>query len=441
MNPFLVVWLISLVVKIVLAVWLPLSNDEAYYWVWSHHLQLSYFDHPPMVSWLFWLGRWVDFAGQAIRLPAVVLGHCTLLVWWQILKPYLSEKQLTLWLAFMVLSPFLGAGSLIVTPDVPLLFFWSLAIFVLLKMLDSKTPALYVALGAALGLGFCAKYHMVLFVPVAWAWLILSGRWRDIQFRLLPLAVLVGLIFCAPVWYWNMQNDWVSFRFQLSHGLEGKKWFAWYPLEYLGGQLALLFPPLFYFAIKRKESRELSWLHAFSWLPFLFFFYTSFKAHVEANWPLIAHPAALTLAFLNIGQSKMIKVAMAVWAIALIVVVSQTLHPWLPIDPKNLKTSELTKYDTMVEASRELTPFYASTYQMAAAISYRQDRFVYKMGGMNRKDFYDFLPMSYPTATKFYLGVEPEQDYPAWFQEKGCEKKLWKRLAPRLFILEVNCRA
>jgi len=26
---------------------LPLSADEAYYWLWSRHLAAGYFDHPP----------------------------------------------------------------------------------------------------------------------------------------------------------------------------------------------------------------------------------------------------------------------------------------------------------------------------------------------------------------------------------------------------------
>jgi hypothetical protein len=31
---------------------LPLHPDEAYYWLWSRHLALSYFDHPPMIAYL-----------------------------------------------------------------------------------------------------------------------------------------------------------------------------------------------------------------------------------------------------------------------------------------------------------------------------------------------------------------------------------------------------
>lgn len=31
---------------------LPFYPDEAYYWLWSRHLDFSYYDHPPMVAYL-----------------------------------------------------------------------------------------------------------------------------------------------------------------------------------------------------------------------------------------------------------------------------------------------------------------------------------------------------------------------------------------------------
>ncbi|MEO8991685.1 MAG: glycosyltransferase, partial [Nitrosospira sp.] len=33
-----------------------LIPDEAYYWNYAQHMDLSFYDHPPMVAWLIWLG-------------------------------------------------------------------------------------------------------------------------------------------------------------------------------------------------------------------------------------------------------------------------------------------------------------------------------------------------------------------------------------------------
>ena len=51
-----------------------LSNDEAYYRLWSLHPALSYFDHPPLVAWIIAAGRsLVGDTPLGIRFGTVVL--------------------------------------------------------------------------------------------------------------------------------------------------------------------------------------------------------------------------------------------------------------------------------------------------------------------------------------------------------------------------------
>ncbi len=440
MNPFISLWLIALIIKIALATLLPLSNDEAYYWVWGQHPQLSYFDHPPMVGWLFTLGNLTDFFGSAVRIPGVLLGHMTLLIWHKILRPFLIDKELTFWLAFILLTPFFGLGSIIITPDLPLMFFWTLAIYLLQKLLKEKSAFSYFIFGATLGLGFCAKYHMVLFVPIAWVWLIGSGRWREINFKYLAVAVIAGLVFCAPVWVWNMQHEWVSFRFQLEHGLKGKIWKPTYPIEYLGGQIGLLFPLVIYLALRKREPAELRYLHAFAWLPILFFLFTSFKARVEGNWPIIAHSSVYALAFLNRG-SKLLKATMVIWALLLTVVLSHVAYPWIPLNPKQNKVTEFSEFNKADERTKNLSPLYAGGYQVASVLSFKQRRDIHKIAGMNRKDFYDFREESYPKETMFYVVTDFWQEYPSWFTERECQKEELETLSDTLRLYRVTCRA
>jgi 4-amino-4-deoxy-L-arabinose transferase-like glycosyltransferase len=58
-----------------LAALVPPFDDELYYWCWSRDLQLSYYDHPPMVAYLIRLST--ELFGDtilAIRLPGVLSG-------------------------------------------------------------------------------------------------------------------------------------------------------------------------------------------------------------------------------------------------------------------------------------------------------------------------------------------------------------------------------
>ncbi len=420
MKRFSKVWLVALVVKTALAIWLPFSNDEAYYWVWGHHPQWSYFDHPPMVGWLFWLGTWIENIGNAARLPGVWLGHATLLIWHKILEPYLDESKQRLWLLFILVSPFFGGGSLIVTPDIPLVFFWSMSLLLLLRLLDQKSPLLYLALGAALGLGFCSKYMIVLFVPIALAWVFWSGRWRDVRWGFVPLTIVTGLLFCAPVLYWNWKHDWASFKFQLDHGLGSGSRYAMAPVEYVGGQIALLFPPIAWIAAQRREPKEARFLHFFGWLPLAFFFYTSFKSQVEANWPIMAHPAILALAFLNMRDWRWMKITMATWVLAHVLVFSEVVHHWIPVDPSKLKTNEFVRYDEFLEEARQPELLYLGSYQAAAAVSYKLRKQIYKAPGLNRPDFYDYVP-HFPKDDTFKVIAEVSLQIPSWIPQRGYE--------------------
>ena len=62
-------------VRLVAAAWTPLTFDEAYYWIWSKHLALGYYDHPPGAALVIRLGTMI--AGDTelgVRLISILLA-------------------------------------------------------------------------------------------------------------------------------------------------------------------------------------------------------------------------------------------------------------------------------------------------------------------------------------------------------------------------------
>ena len=47
----------TLTVRLVVGALGPLTEDEAYYLLWSMKPAFGYFDHPPMIAWWIWPGR------------------------------------------------------------------------------------------------------------------------------------------------------------------------------------------------------------------------------------------------------------------------------------------------------------------------------------------------------------------------------------------------
>ena len=72
-----------LLLRAVMAALLPLSGDEAYYWLWSQHLSLGYYDHPPAIAWLIRFGTLLlGDTELGVRLSGVLLSlPATWFVW------------------------------------------------------------------------------------------------------------------------------------------------------------------------------------------------------------------------------------------------------------------------------------------------------------------------------------------------------------------------
>lgn len=433
-------WWIALAIKLVLSSLIPLSNDEAYYWVWGQLPQLSYYDHPPFIAWLFFVARPLDWIREVfpalegvVRWPSVLLGHGTLLILLKVIGPSISERQKMLVLGLLLLSPFFGVGSLIATPDIPYVFFWCLGILAFKFLLERPSLRSSAFLGVSLGLGFCSKYLIVIFVPIAILYILANRRWDVLRGSYLLTTIAAGLLFCSPVIFWNAQNDWVSFRFQLGHGLDvealtlDRK--VQQLLDYVGGQAALLGPLIFVAGFGRtlsKENRLLMWM---GWGPILFFTWTSLRSPVEANWPIAGHLTLLSAAAISSGRlpSKAwtAKIMMTVWLVATSLVVFQTTRPNEPlfgIEADRLKTYEFVRYKALepkVLPSDRSVPLYASSYQMAGALSFAAHRVIPKLAGINRVDIFDLPPYGPPTSEEFDVVLEHDWPWPSWIAERS----------------------
>jgi len=405
-------FLISLILKVIIGIVLPLAPDEAYYWVWSHHLQLSYYDHPAFVSWLALLGHPFEEFLSAVRLPTMIMSHLTLGLWLVLLKGVMSEQQRFWFLALALALPFTGIGGVFMTPDVPLLFFWTLTLVLTKHLIHSGKSRDALAAGLALGLGFTSKYNSVLILPILLFWLYTQVPIKKKLLIYLFLGFAGACITSFPVWYWNLTNDLTSFGFQLGHGFSGKFKIS-HPIDYVLAQIGLLFPPTVYFAYQGLKKAP-PWLVLCAAWPFLFFGISSFFAYAEANWPLVGHPAAVALAVIGTPKlpAKWLKVTISIFILLTSLVAAEVFFGWIPKGDKRIKTDIFKKYLAAAEAVEGRAPVFARTYQMASFISFENKTRVYKLRGMNRVDVFDFLPQSEPTGQQFFLIVKINEALP-----------------------------
>ena len=118
-----------------------------------------------MIAWLIGATTSVCGDGEAcIRIAAPLLHAATAFIVYFAGRA-LYDERVGLWsAAAYALMPGTSFSSLLITTDVPLLFFWALALWSFAELRREPKVAWAVALGAAIGLGLLSKYAMLYFV-------------------------------------------------------------------------------------------------------------------------------------------------------------------------------------------------------------------------------------------------------------------------------------
>ncbi|MXV44633.1 phospholipid carrier-dependent glycosyltransferase [Saccharibacter sp. 17.LH.SD] len=285
--------------RLVLAALLPLSPDEAYYWMWSQHLQTSYMDHPFMVALWIRLGTvlfgdvpfGVRFCGVLASLGAsLALYGAARRLWPQ--DTSIAERSVYL----LNVTLMFGLGMVVTTPDTPLMFFVAVSLWAFAAALTAqpkkKSLLWWGGTGLSLGCAGDSKYTAFLLGVGLAGFVLTSSRrlWRQ-PGPWVGLVIAMGATF--PVWWWNAHHHWVSFLKQ------GGRAGDWHPEragqflgELIGGQIGLATPVVFLCGVvglwqARRKSPLLLWLSLPACCLFLVH---ACGDRVQANWPSVIYP-------------------------------------------------------------------------------------------------------------------------------------------------------
>jgi len=296
---------------LLLAVVLPLTPQEAYYWLWSRDLAWSYFDHPPLVAWSIAAATAVfGPSSWAIKLAAVGWSLAFSVVWARLVIDIGGSRSSAFWtLLALNLIGIVAAYGVVIAPDAPLLFAWAAVTWTVLKATRTGETRWWLLAGLALGLGFLAKYTAVLLVPAVGIYLVLSPSQRHWLRRPQPwLALIIAAIVFTPVIAWNAQHDWASFAFQSTQRAVGMDhWRVRYLLQLLGTQFIVATPYLFVLALATWWTAVRGWralladdtrllLVASATVPLLLFAFASLRSLVKPNWLAPVYPPLIVLA-------------------------------------------------------------------------------------------------------------------------------------------------
>ena len=288
--------------RLVAAAWLPLTFDEAYYWMWSKHLAGGYYDHPPMVAVVIRLGTLIGGDTEfGVRVVSVLLALPMSFAVYRTAEllfggTRIASSAVLLLNATMIVS----VGTLIVTPDAPVLVASSFVLLALAQVLATGRGIWWLGVGAAVGAALLSKYTAMLFGPAILIWLIAVPRLRRWLISPWPyLGGLVALAVFSPVIWWNAEHQWVSFIKQLGRA-RIESFNPSFIAELIPTQFAFATPLVFIlgvmglYALTRRDSG--AWpsrllVSTMFWTIVVYFAWHALHARVEANWFAPVYPA------------------------------------------------------------------------------------------------------------------------------------------------------
>lgn len=307
---------------------LDLVQDEAQYWDWSRHLQLSYYSKGPLIAWCNALGSmFFGNTEQGVRCMAVFFSMCTQAAFLMLVSVLMGRPRTGFWTLFLLnTTPLFMASGVLMTTDSPLLFFWVSGLCcVYWSRTATRSTWPLVLLGGCVALGVLAKYTMLAFAPLALAYAValrVKGLAPGGYVPRLAVALLAGAaVGLLPVAIWNAMNDWVGFRHVGTlAGISGSKpapliRFDRFP-EYFGGQVGILLPWWFFYILwggwqavrgvrtqanagdadpRALVTDERLLLGIFFWPLWLFFIIWSFHTKIYPNWSAMSYAAGAVL--------------------------------------------------------------------------------------------------------------------------------------------------
>lgn len=269
------------------SVFMEIHEDESYYALWGQHLAWGYYDHPPFVALMTFLGSLVFPGTLGVRFMTVVCQAVSLIMIWKTLDVKLGSKK-EVYLFFIITASFVmfEAYGFLTTPDPFLLFFTAAFLLAYKRFIRQENWGNTILLAVTMAGLVYSKYAGVLVIGFT----ILSNPRLMLRPKAWICVVVSVLLFSPHIW-WQIQNDFVGMKYQV---LERNGGFKWSNVgDFLGNQM-LVFNPLtlglFFYVLFRHRCSDLFERGCrFIAVGILsFFFVMIYKDRAEPHWTIAA---------------------------------------------------------------------------------------------------------------------------------------------------------
>ncbi len=385
-----------------------------------------------MIAYIIRLSRLIFSDNFQIR------GINILLAFWSLAFLYksalhLSNRKKSAYFATLIaaFSPLFLTGSVITTPDTPLVFFISAYVYFSLMAIDSQDGYKEsIMAGTMLGLALLSKYTAFsIYLSLITLYFIIKDR--KLRLLLIIIPILISTIVYFPNLLYNIRTDFKSYFFQINHAISNPGFKPHMTLiPFLLSQIFIFSPFLFVFYLYRfpsgdsKLSISVKFLKVISIFPFAILTFLSAFKNIEPNWTSFAFIPLTILAQMGFFESKTRTiVASAYQFIIFLIIVLQVNFSLLPLKPAIDPMTQIKDWKKTVSLIKDNLPENKTVvtfkYQLSAELYYYSNREIrsicldrrfinQEIGLLEAKNWVmvDFFPAK--SATDIILNICPE---------------------------------
>lgn len=398
LNDFNFYLLIFFLVNLLQAIFTPIGKDEAYYWVYSQNLAWGYFDHPPLVAVIIKIGTLIFSSEIGVRLMTVILTTFSLSLIWKIIpeKNKTGKNSVILFFLLIFSIPVFNIYGFFTTPDVPLLFFAVLYLYIFEKFVKNSNLLNTLLLGLCAALLIYSKYHGGILIIIS-----ILSQIKILKKYNIYLAGIVSVLLIVPHILWQINNDFATFDYHLNQRTDGSIKIS-NIINYLVGMFTILNPALLILiailSVKKKIDVSNKSLNFTLWGFLIFFFIYSFRGKIEAQWIAIsAIPLVILLHDSILKSEKLVKISKFIFIPSIIIILIFRILIILPLPLKTeFHQQKKTYYQAIKKAADGKKVVFVNSYQEAAKYSfYTRENSISLNNVSYRKNQYDIGNFDY----------------------------------------------
>jgi 4-amino-4-deoxy-L-arabinose transferase-like glycosyltransferase len=325
------------IIKFILPFILPaaiyeLHRDEYLYYEQGQHLALGYLENPPLISYMAMISSWFGGSEFVIKCWPALAGAATLILTCM-LTAELGGNRFAQFLAGLgIMSGAYMRIHYLFQPNFLDIFFWTLAIYFLVRFINSGRSYLIYCMVFSLAFGWWSKYSILFMIIALLGGLLLTQHRKIFTKKHTWMAAGAGILLVVPNLVWQYLHNWPL----IHHMNELRETQLGYisPFDFLKEQLLMLisFSPVWiiglFWLLKNNKYRIVGYIYL---LIILLLMFGSGKGYYALGaYPMLI--AAGAVAWQNLSLKKIwIRPTLATLILVTMVLIVPALLPiWEP---------------------------------------------------------------------------------------------------------------